>query len=109
MTGLLIFFLILCFKYSVPIYSLNSCKKVYKNIQENSLHSSIEETLIFSKISLGHVHPESHRKILDLDWSFLPHPRYSSDLVSSDIHLFHSLQNSINDHFFFVLDQVKIS
>ena len=37
------------------------------------------------------------KEILDLGWSVLPHPPYSSDLAPNDFHLHHSLQNALND------------
>ena len=53
---------------------------------------------------------ESHwKKILDLGWSVLPQLAYSSDLVTSDFHLFYSLQNALNNNKFSQEDQVKTS
>ena len=55
-----------------------------------------------------HIQQEPCRKkILNLDWSVLFHPPYSSDLTSSDFHLFHSLQNALNDKEFSHEDQEK--
>ena len=47
-------------------------------------------------------------KMLYLNWSVLPHPLYSPDLTPSDFHLFHSLQNVLNEKRFFLEDQVKM-
>jgi len=38
----------------------------------------------------------TRQKLLQLGWNFLPYPSYSSDLASSDFHLFRFLQNSFN-------------
>ena len=46
-------------------------------------------------------------KILDFGWSVLFNPPYSPDFMPSDFHLFHSLQNALNDRKF-SQDQVKI-
>ena len=48
----------------------------------------------------------TQEKILELDWSVLPHPPYSPDLVPSDYHLFRSLQNSLMGTNFSNEDQV---
>ena len=57
-----------------------------KMFYENTQHSSMEETLRFSKITQGHIQEESRRKKLDLGWLVLPHPLDSPDLASSYFH-----------------------
>ena len=42
------------------------------------------------------------QQILDLGWSVLPHQPYSSDLIPCDFHLFHSLQNALNDNKYWI-------
>ena len=47
-------------------------------------------------------------KILNLGWSVLPYPPYSSDLTESDFYFFHSQQNALADKKFSSEDQVKM-
>ena len=47
------------------------------------------------------------KKIMDFGWFVLLHPPDSSNLASTDFHLFHSLQNALNDKNLFLEDQVK--
>ena len=49
----------------------------------------------------------TQEKILNLDWSVLPHPSYLLDIAPSDFHFFYSLQNVLNDKRFSQEDQVK--
>ena len=44
---------------------------------------------------------------LNLDWSVLTYPPYSTDLSPSDFHLFRSLQNILNDKKYSQEDQMK--
>ena len=40
-----------------------------------------------------HTYLVTRKKLLELSWEVMPHPPYSPDLVTSDYHLFRSLQN----------------
>ena len=69
-----------------------------KIFNENTPHSSIEDILCFSVIKQGYIQPESSKKkIMYFDWSVLFYPPYSLDLVLSNLHLFRSQQNPLND------------
>ena len=59
-------------------------------------------------ISQGHIQQESRmKKIMDFGKSVLLYTPYSTDVAPSDIHLFRSLQNPVNDKNFSQEDQVK--
>ena len=45
--------------------------------------------------------------MLDLGWSVLPHPPYSTDLAPSYFNLFRSLKNALNKKCFSQEDQEK--
>ena len=47
------------------------------------------------------------RKLKDLNWEILQHPPHSLYLVSSDFHLFRSLQNNLNGKHFDSVEAVK--
>ena len=47
------------------------------------------------------------KKLLELSWEVMPDPPYSRDLASSDYHLFHSLQNHLNEKTFDSNEAVK--
>lgn len=47
------------------------------------------------------------QKIEELGWEKIPHPPYSSDLAPSDYHLFHSLQNHLEETAFVTQEEVK--
>ena len=40
------------------------------------------------------------QKLIELNWELMLHPSYSLNLAPSDYHLFHSLQNHLNDKTF---------
>ena len=50
---------------------------------------------------------KTRQKLLQLGWEVLIHPPYSPDIARSDLHLFRSLQNSLNGKNFNSLDDCK--
>ena len=54
-----------------------------------------------------HVSLMTRQKLLQLSWEVLIHPPYSSDIAPSDIHLFRSLQYSLNGENFNSLKDCK--
>jgi histone-lysine N-methyltransferase SETMAR len=44
-----------------------------------------------------HVASKTHKKLLKLGWTVLPHPAYSPDLSPTDYHLFRSLAHYLTD------------
>ena len=64
-----------------------------QHVRESHLR---KHTSLVGRRNVMHLHDNAwlhsakitQEKILDLDWSVLPHPPYSPDLAPSDIHLF---------------------
>jgi [histone H3]-lysine36 N-dimethyltransferase SETMAR len=54
-----------------------------------------------------HVALATKKKIMELNWTVLPHPPYSPDLAPTDYHLFRSLANHVNGKSFDDKDALK--
>lgn len=54
-----------------------------------------------------HISLATRQKLLELDWEVLTHPPYSPDIAPSHYHLFHSLQNSLNQKTFNSLEECE--
>ena len=54
-----------------------------------------------------HVSLMTRKKLLQLGWEVLIHLPYSPDIAPSDVHLFRSLQNSLNGKNFHSLEDCK--
>jgi [histone H3]-lysine36 N-dimethyltransferase SETMAR len=55
-----------------------------------------------------HIAHSTHRKLLELGWTVLPHPPYSPDLAPTDYHLFRSLAHHLSEKRFDNEDDLKI-
>ena len=55
----------------------------------------------------SHTSLVTRKKLLEVGWREMPHPRYSPDLAPSDYHSFRSLQNDLNGKTFDSNEAVK--
>ena len=82
--------------------------KLDKEIKEKWRELATRKGVIFYQDNARpHTSLVTRKKLLELGWEVMPHPPYSPDLAPSDYHLFHSLQNHVNDKTFDSNEVVK--